>query len=323
MDWVQGQLANLNVDWQHLRGTAIAFLEWCGDLLSNPWARAIGLSIIVYATIRVIASVYTGDQQNSIIGPAGLRPHVARRHNRDTIVLPRSLMPMSMDGVAAHFTIFYEYVLADGKTRIRAPLYRSGNVRISVSVSNLPQTASTLYGYEVPDVATEDVCFPQVDLEQSPTQVPTTPDRAPAYAELHKLVEKWTEDDSAPIISLHADVLEEIAEARRAYITDRASEVRKAREANFVERWIKRGVAAKRPNVIGSYSVKLEFSHEPFFVLTRHPDRDLKMTAWLTVLTSMFALVMDAWPKEPSPHPHAGRGSPAQEQTVRIPPHGH
>jgi len=37
------------------------------------------------------------------------------------------------------------------------------------------------------------------------------------------------------------------------------------------------------------------------FVLTRHPDRDLKMTAWLTILTSMFALIMDWWPQGSAP----------------------
>jgi hypothetical protein len=56
-----------------------------------------------------------------------------------------------------------------------------------------------------------------------------------------------------------------------------------------------------RPNCVGSYYLKFEFSHEPLFVLTRHPDRDLKMTAWLTILTSMFALIMDWRPMRQAP----------------------
>jgi len=61
-------------------------------------------------------------------------------------------------------------------------------------------------------------------------------------------------------------------------------------------------------------------------VLTRHPDRDLKMTAWLTILTSMFALIMDWWPNGAPPFGitapgaiiRAGDSPPAR--TVRIPP---
>ncbi|MFN3628241.1 MAG: hypothetical protein ACK4S3_10250 [Parvibaculum sp.] len=287
--------------------------------LSNPWARAIGLAIIVYLTIRVIASVYSGDKQNSQLGPIGIRPHSAQRLDRSTIVLPRLLMPMNMDGVHATIKIYYGYLDARGK-RCKRLVHTHRDARISVSPTRLNRVSSTIYGQEIPDVATSDVCFPPVELDSAPDAMPATPERARDYAVLHKIIENWSEDDDALLVSLHADEHETIKDNREQFILGEAKKVAAARSGNFLQRWLNRDIPKRRPNVVGSYFVKLEFSHNPWFVLTRHPDRELKMTAWLTVLTSAFALIMDAWPKAPSVNPEfrvPGREAPAR--APRIP----
>jgi hypothetical protein len=272
---------------------------WAGaePYLENPWSRAIGLTIIVYLTIRVIASVYSGDRQNSEYGPVGIRPHVAQRLDRRTIVVPRALLPMNMDGVTADCKIFYVFIDARGKRR-KVQIRKLSNVRIGVAPTALARVASTIYGYEVPDVASRDVCFPPVDGDTDGAGVDITPELARDYASRHQIIEKWTEDDNAPLISMHANLLEEVASDREDYIVKRTEKVQAARQGGWLHRQFSKGVALRRPNVVGSFYIKFEFSHDPWFVLTRHPDRDLKMTAWLTVLTSMFAMIMDAWPKE-------------------------
>ena len=288
-----------------------------GDFLSNPWARAIGLVVIVYATIRVIASVYSGDKQNSDIGPVALRPHTGNRLDRNSIMLPHSLLSMTMDGVSADCRVFYVYRDAQGKRR-RKQVYHHKNMRLAISPSRLRSVGSTQFGYEIPDVLTRDVCFPPIDVEQAQAITPATPDRAQDYAKLHNIIENWTEDDDAPLISLEENVLEEVVDNRRDFIVQSAATVAKAREGNSLVRWLRRNVAKRRANVVGSYYIKLEFSHEPWFVLTKHPDRELKMTAWLTVLTSMFALVMDAWPKAPTT-PTDGAPAGIERSAPRIP----
>lgn len=287
-----------------MASTAIPYVEAVTSWLANPWARAIGLSIIVYLTIRVIASVYSGDRQNSELGPIGIRPHTAQRLDRKTIVLPRKLMPMNMDGVSATLRIFYAYTDSRGKP-CKQLVHTIPHSRLAVSPSNLNRVASTIYGHEVPDAATNDVCFPPVEMDAVPSEMAATPDRAVDYVRLHKIVENWKEDDDAPLVSLHAEQHEEVADAREQYILESAKKVAAAREGRLLHRLLNGGAAKKRPNVIGSYYIKFEFSHDPLFVLTRHPDRELKMTAWLTVLTSMFALVMDAWPKD-GPRAYSG-----------------
>jgi hypothetical protein len=285
--------------------------------MSNPWVRVIGLGVLVYLTIRVIASVYSGDKQNSQLGPIGIRPHSAQRLDRETIVLPRMLMPMNMDGVRATLRVYYGYLDARGK-RCKKLLHTHRDARISVSPTKLNRIAATVYGQEIPDVATEDVCFPTVEFDQPPESMPATPDRARDYAALHKIIENWREDDDAFLVSLHADEYEAIKDAREQFIIGEARKVAASRSGHFIQRWLNRNVPKRRPNVVGSYFVKLEFSHNPWFVLTRHPDRELKMTAWLTVLTSAFALIMDAWPKAP-PVDAAARGSSVQERSVGRP----
>jgi hypothetical protein len=287
------------------------------DFASNPWARALGLGLIVYFTIRVIASVYSGDKQNSEMGPVGIRPHMGKRLDRHSVMLPHSLMSMTMDGVSANCRVFYVYRDAQGKRR-KKEVYRQRNMRLAISPSRLRGSSEAQYGFEIPDVATADVCFPPVDVEKPEAPTPATPERARDYAELHKIIENWTEDDDAPLVSFKEDILEEITDNRRTFIVDSAAEVRKAREAHALIRWLKRSVAKNRPNVVGSYYIQLEFSQSPWFVLTKHPDRDLKMTAWLTVLTSAFALIMDAWPKAPLSDGSAARTTP-HESSVRPP----
>lgn len=286
--------------WETAITLAPVATEQALGFLANPWVRAAGLAIAVYATIRVIASVYSGDLQNSEMGPLGIRPHAAQRLDRRTILLPRLLMPMNMDGVQADCRIFYVFTDARGKRR-QALIHSIRDARLAVSPVKLQKVSATIYGQEIPDLATEDVCFPPFEVDQEPTSVKATPERAQDYAAAHNIVENWREDDEALVVSVHTEVQDEINVARMEFIAREAEKVRRAREGNFFERMGAAQAARQRPNVVGSFYFKFEFSHEPWFVLTRHPDRDLKMTAWLTVLTSMFAMLMESWPSDRSP----------------------
>ncbi|HVY90924.1 MAG TPA: hypothetical protein VG942_18800 [Hyphomonadaceae bacterium] len=289
--------ANFGRGWPHNWDETPSFIV---ALLEISWVRWIGLLLIVYLTIRVIASVYSGDKQNSELGPVGIRPHVAKKFGDDTIRLPSELMPMNMDGVAARCRVYYVYSDARGRRR-KILLHTIHDSRMSVSPVRIPRIKNMIFGEEIPDVPTEYVCFPPVDTDEADTTIAPTPARATDYATLHKLIDKWTEDDNAPTVTTSQDVLDEIATAKITFVEEAVRKQEKAK-STFVARNLHfRRLYQSRPNVIGSYYLKFQFSHDPWFVLTKHPDKDLKMTAWLTVLTSMFALVMDAWPKEAGP----------------------
>jgi hypothetical protein len=43
--------------------------------------------------------------------------------------------------------------------------------------------------------------------------------------------------------------------------------------------------------VPATYTARIHFPSDPFFLLFQHPDREVKATGWLTLLTSAFALL--------------------------------
>lgn len=294
-------------------------------VLANPWARTFALIVIVYFTIRVIASIYSGDKQGAELGPIAIRAHTSSKYGRDTVRMPHELMPMAMDGVSATCKVFYVYNDTRGRRR-KHLVHTVRDARLSVSPVKLPRVQAVIYGQEIPpDVATRHVCFPPVDVQEVEGQVPGTPELASDYAKLHGIIESWTEDDSAAWVSTSADVKDEIGVGKIDFVQSRARAIAKV-ERGFFNRLYFRPRYENRPNCVGSYYLKFEFSHEPLFVLTRHPDRDLKMTAWLTILTSMFALIMDWWPNGAPPFGISAPGEIVQgpdsrpTRTVRVPP---
>lgn len=286
--------------------------------IANSWTRAAGLLLLVYFTIRIIASVYSGSKHRADMGPVAIRPHISGRYNRQTIRVPHKLIEMNLEGVHANCKVFYAYTDANAK-RQRALAYQIKGARLSVSPTAIPagKKDEIIYGQEVPPVSRDNVCFP-LEIEEPADTVPPPDEDAQAYAARHKILEQWREDDDAITISMHFDGKEAVAAGKVEFIQDRINEISKAkagwlsRRTKFTRLW------KNRPNVVGSYYVQFEFSHSPFFVLTRHPDRDLKMTAWLTVLTSVFALIMDAWPKLPGSGPERGAFNMPDVQNVET-----
>lgn len=284
-------LALLPRDWP---GAFVLFEQ----LFANQLMRAFGLLVLVYVTIRIIASVYSGQKNRAELGPVAIRPHVSNRYDRKTVRVPHKLIEMGLDGVVADCKVVYAYTDANGKRRRRV-VHEIKNASLSVSPSSIRESRDIIYGQEVPSVPREFVCFP-AEFEEPAETLPPAPADALEYANLHKILDAWREDDDAVIISMHSDDKEEIAAGKIEFINDRVEAQKKAKEKWLASKTTFPGLRKNRPNVVGSYYVQFEFSHNPFFVLTRHPDRDLKMTAWLTVLTSVFALLMDAWPTQRS-----------------------
>lgn len=308
-------VGSLPRDWP----SAMAMIELA---LANPWARAAGLLLIVWLTIMVIAAIYSGEKSGAELGPVAVRPHVSGRYNRTTVRVPHNLIAMNMDGVIATCKIIYAYTDARGKRR-RQVVHTITDATLSISPVTIPRVQSIIFGQEVPSVEREYVCFP-LELEEPLTTVTPALSDAAEYAAAHNILERWREDDDAVVVSTHGDVLEQIADGKIEFIGDEVERLKSARQNWFARKLKFPGLYKKRPNVVGSYYLKFEYSRNPLFILTRHPDRELKMTAWLTVLTSVFALIMDAWPKAPATPSDATivateRVSPEVRTTVRAP----
>jgi len=214
----------------------------------------------------------------------------------------RDLIDLNNDGVHARCTFYYVYEGHHGK-RQHIPLV-SRNMQIRVSPTRLPETMTTiLKANEVPDVQTTEVFWPTLDPEVDATQRgQATPESARAYAEQNQVLQRWTGDDALQVISVHENLLNEIKRARHEFITERVEKLRKAKGGNWLDRMSLSQRVRQRPGAVGNYYIRFRFSNDPIFVLRQHPDRDVRMTAWLTVLTSLFALAMELFPlRSPDP----------------------
>ena len=125
-----GLMAALPHDWDQA-------LKLGHTVLANPWARTFALIVIVYLTIRVIASIYSGDKQGAELGPVAIRAHTSSKYGRDTVRMPHELMPMAMDGVSATCKVFYVYNDTRGRRR-KHLVYTVRDARLSVSPVKLP-----------------------------------------------------------------------------------------------------------------------------------------------------------------------------------------
>lgn len=181
----------------------------------------------------------------------------------------------------------------------------SKEVVLSVSPAALRTLTDVARGTEVPDVDSDgerdigstEVIWPVLEVENEKVErIEATPDRAHDYLVQNRVLERWPGDDSLSLISLHADVMEDVRNARNEFILGRVRKSRNAKTAKWFKRWRIAYWTAHRPGAVGNYFLKFQFSNDPFFVLSKHPDRDVRMTAWLTVLTSIFAIVMELFP---------------------------
>ena len=187
-----GLVKALPTDWD-------SWLALGEGILANPWARTLALILIVYFTIRVIASIYSGDKQGAELGPVAIREHPSSRYDDNTIRLHRDLMSMNMDGVSANCQVLYVYTDAKGRRR-RKVVYREDDIQLSIAPQKI-RRADKIDGQEIPDVPTTYVCFPPLETEELPDTISPMQEKAVDYARHHRILENWHDDDSAQIIS--------------------------------------------------------------------------------------------------------------------------
>lgn len=238
-----------------------------------------------------------------------------------------------MNGVEAVGQVFYVYESADRKEKTprRIPVTDKVHFKLHIRVSPIPKDANTQFGFECPpEIGALDqrsVTYPAPDGMLAPDQIPATPSTAGEYVALHDLANKWTDDDDVPIVSIGATQLELLTGARLDHIVGRASAWANAQKPGLFSGFTRARAVRERANVFGSYFIKLQFSKRPDFVLFQHPNKELKMTAWLTVLTSFFSIAMDLWPVDRQPGdgerarpPSIQRPASAQQTSLDLPP---
>ncbi|MGE4037900.1 MAG: hypothetical protein AB7F85_09135 [Hyphomonadaceae bacterium] len=301
MDWLE----DIRTGFAALaKGEGLNWSVIAADLLGNWFIQFVIVTLLVWLTIKIIAHVYAGDVQNTPLGPLALRAHDGGPPEQtQRIWAPRAILPPSMNGQHAYCRFFYAYDDAKGerhyeelrpdKKDTKAQKRWSKPFLFEIRDRRYPKVGDELLGRElVDDVRTEDVSLQNPDLDRSTP--PETVEKTPT------LVSEWLSTQAprdfqvsgTEIVSVPNGLRDTLSNAREEYIQRMASAVARRRKAV-----LKLGSDDRsRAGVIGYYYMKVSFNTSTRFILFKHPDRDLKMTAWLTVLTSLFGFLIGKMP---------------------------
>jgi len=198
----------------------------------------------------------------------------------------------------------YSYIDSEGERHfvsIKPPQKRNRKNRnrrrflFEIRDRRFSREGTELLGNEIiEDVASRDVWLHNPEVKPSPTSGPATPDNVADW--MRAQPERDLRASATEIVSVPDGLRDHIASAREEYIQNMAKKIGTRRNKIPPLRALDPNTSDKRPGVIGTYFLKVSFDTSTWFVLFHHPDRDLKMTAWLTVLTSFFGFLIGKFP---------------------------
>jgi hypothetical protein len=262
------RLVNLGID------DAYNFAFWLGfHPTTQDFIKSIILVVFVLATLMVVGDVYRGEIQNKLHrvklvatpkkdspplrADADIREIRRRMHReRDEMFhLKDDVVPTTLNQVYSNALFYYRYRDYRGRIKTR----QVGNCRVKLKV-RLRALASALAAPLAQDHIYSDEEKDAFSSEQETPAIMSMAGSQVDYLNLYR------------VQNLHDKVLKE-------YETIAAR-----------PKWLQ-GTDLTKPERIGLL-VKFHFPINPYFLLYKHPDTNVKTTAWLTVLTSVFALFM-------------------------------
>lgn len=270
--------------------------NWVASWLTfwnHPLGKAALLLIGVLAIVWLIALIYSGEVQRSLSGPIEFRPP-NRPLDERVIQAPRSIIPPKLDGLWATCTFCLVYLDARGRS-VQKPIYKR-HMQLTV----LPRRLSTR-----PDLST-------LMIKE-------------AYEGIENLTfDNVTEPDSEAICVV-GSIADSITQNAQRELRKPINSLERIRRIPVYRLFRREGAAKRRPAPEHEATIqfRMRFHTDPWFVLSAHPDREVKTTAWLTVLTSIFALAMQlmygSWPGEERGKARVAGSAPSAEP-VRVVP---
>jgi|CXWL01.1.fsa_nt_gi hypothetical protein len=254
-----------------------SFFIWLGIHPSlQDLVKALFLTVFVLAILMVVGDVYRGEIQNElhriILAPSTKGIALAaeqrtafearrrlRKEKDTTCHVPQFLVPLTLKDV--HSNVFFYFRYRDCGGRLKSQLVETYRSRFHVRKNAHPH--SLRIGHEADHRYTTDE-EDRLSEEEAVTIITMAASRVD-YIQVGR-IEPLLEKETAKFDSLKGNAL---AQALAG---------------------IKQG-QLKPPEPLG-LAIKFHFPINPYFLLYRHPDTNVRTTAWLTVLTSVFALFM-------------------------------
>lgn len=254
-------------------------LAWLGmQATFQDLAKAIMLGVFVLIILMILGDVYRGEIQNTFhrIRVIPHRPANARRDPslRDALLLPKYMVQPSLDGTYSNVLFYYRYRDHFGQLKTK-PLHSYRvvlRIRRAFGENNAAPGQETDHNYTDDELSALEKERPYLDSDRPVSEI-------------------------VSLSRSRAENLKEIADARMKGPWNKWSRLNRSK----IRRWIFRVAEEdlQEPQYLGLVA-KFHFPINPYFLLYKHPDTNVRSTAWLTVLTSVFALFMQI---VFSPHP--------------------
>lgn len=264
------------------------FVSWLGINPTGQDAIKAGL-LIVFAlvTLMILGDIYRGEIQNTLHRVRLVGNPANDATYRNSLQLPKRMVAPTLDGVFTNVIIYYRYRDHRGRVRTRRLTQDRAKLRVR---STFP--AATAVGHEADHAYSDDekisLAKELPDLEMAGR--PSSEIVAMARSKVDYINEQWS--------------------GRMAKADSVWSKLSRSKVRRFFARVKEEDL--QQPEKIGLV-VKFHFPINPYFLLYKHPESNVRSTAWLTVLTSLFAIFMQlVYTQRPA------SGDPAQATLTRL-----
>lgn len=270
-----------------------ATMETFAHLAPFAWAlKLFALIAFILLMVMVVALLYSGEVQNSEKGPISF---VSKSSLDDHAFHgPEPIITNNLDGKKAVCSVFFSYVDRRGRPRRKRLLRKSFQFK---KLNRSPQRdKSAMVGFW--NAARHDAIFSAI---QDAEVIPDAPNlfsagTAPPHESTPHIDEYFgREIQETRTVAVSVDTLSDLSRRHCQFLSDEFGKLQRIkRNRRGIRRLENRSEFTGLPNLTedGHYFVEMKFAIDPIFVLTEHPDGQVKTTAWLTVLTSVFALFM-------------------------------
>lgn len=227
----------------------------------QDWAKALILVALVLAILMILGDIYRGEIQNRLHRVFLINtPKTTDRDYAKGMQVPQETVPVTLDGVFSNAIFFLQYYDCTG--RLRRKSLQTYRVKIKVRRARFRDSLAAQF---------------QRDDHRLPPDETAEEDSGPVKGEIVSLA------------GSRADLIREQGKDAFSAELERYNQLKRS--------WIRRVFADTnlkllRPPVREGLVVKFHFPINPHFMLYKHPDTNIRSTAWLTVLTSFFALIM-------------------------------
>ncbi len=252
-----------------------------------PFSRTVILFIAIIVTLFAILLLYGGNLQNTNIGPIALRSRVQTAPT--FFKAPRDIVTSVLEGKTVKCTFYISYVDNRGKTKLARISSKRFTLKLSALSRRLAFHRGDMFGFWNP---AHDGGLQDAFVESG---FPTAPEDNAFFMSTERSDEllKKKQGDDDEIVTVSAEVLNEIAMGHRDFLRTTMRRFQKfyvRSNGRTPKNFKKAAPYLDLPDFAqdANLYMRMHFSPNPL----THPDPQVKTTAWLTVLTSLFALLI-------------------------------